>query len=627
MWEVAWTDANRTLVGEHRERKDKAGNEKDKKSLTRQSVSTTSSKGSAYSAFSRLRTKAGRKSSSSKGSSKEDSPAAPVQHSSPESLSTDVTDVSRIEMSGGLSKHSPCDPVHSVSHTSVEIQTHIPILSNTDLKDDDILDNKRQATIPTIPRQVTPSKSTADDVFAPDGKEKENSQRFESSEQYTRSRPEKIPRVKAIYPPDLQSPVTKSFNSPARRLPRSPPRSYTLKPEAQCPGTVKQLPPSRSPLQTSPKATVMPNSINDTAAWRSPQEWAEESWKSPSRLSTQLVPGAAPVISKAFLSDQSRQTFDNLIIEVQEMTGAEPWVALEKLKAPLSSRWTVEEQRQLDDEKKTWMISVLHNLDRKEQLGLNNNNGADPLMPEPLRQSKQQKILAFYDSKSRYLAALWPGRAVHHISDAPLTTEVVPNLYPIYNEEMRFQVPELTSQFNDVYSMVLPSFCREPELPVVLHNINKSLKPGGVFNLLVIDPIPNIEALGEKMRAWLLKHLLRNLQRQSRCLNPSGSLPTFLGQASLRGPGSTLTTTQFFANPQSVRCYKGDDEITAKEAGGDKEIRAELRSHAGRMLWREVYGEFVTADDWWWNDAACMQECIDLGTFWEYHSIRAVKAT
>lgn len=43
------------------------------------------------------------------------------------------------------------------------------------------------------------------------------------------------------------------------------------------------------------------------------------------------------------------------------------------------------------------------------------------------------------------------------------------------------------------------------------------------------------------------------------------------------------------------------------------------------MLWTEVWGPFVTADSWWWDDAACVDECVELGTFWEYHMIEAVK--
>lgn len=176
--------------------------------------------------------------------------------------------------------------------------------------------------------------------------------------------------------------------------------------------------------------------------------------------------------------------------------------------------------------------------------------------------------------------------------------------------------------FDAAYSMLLPSFCRESELSALLHNVNRCLKPKGVFHLMLIDPIPNTSALGEEMRRWLTENLLRNLRQKSHCLHPSGRIPKLLGEASLRGIGSTLTTTKFYANPENVySCSMGDLRYDA-----GKRCRAELRSIVGRMLWREVWGDFVTASSWWWDDPACLQECLELGTYWEYYSIVAVKA-
>ncbi|KOS17352.1 hypothetical protein ESCO_006394 [Escovopsis weberi] len=57
----------------------------------------------------------------------------------------------------------------------------------------------------------------------------------------------------------------------------------------------------------------------------------------------------------------------------------------------------------------------------------------------------------------------------------------------------------------------------------------------------------------------------------------------------------------------------------------ESEVKAEVRSLVGRMLWVEVWGAHITADKWWWEDAACVRECLELGTFWEYHTIKGVK--
>lgn len=59
----------------------------------------------------------------------------------------------------------------------------------------------------------------------------------------------------------------------------------------------------------------------------------------------------------------------------------------------------------------------------------------------------------------------------------------------------------------------------------------------------------------------------------------------------------------------------------------EKETKAELRSAVGRMLWLEVWGKYITSPTtWWWDDRDCLEECLYLGTFWEYHVIEAVRS-
>ena len=43
------------------------------------------------------------------------------------------------------------------------------------------------------------------------------------------------------------------------------------------------------------------------------------------------------------------------------------------------------------------------------------------------------------------------------------------------------------------------------------------------------------------------------------------------------------------------------------------------------MLWQEVWGRFVRADRWWWDDEDIVKECIKYGTYWQYSHIVAVK--
>ncbi|KAG5913749.1 hypothetical protein E4U53_004787 [Claviceps sorghi] len=383
------------------------------------------------------------------------------------------------------------------------------------------------------------------------------------------------------------------------------------------------IPPARSPLRpaTQKSRGTTTKSINNASSWRRPRDWT---------LTTLVSPPSRP--AERLSSDEAEE----LVKEVMDMARAPPAVSLAKLKQPYKSSMSLEDHQKLSDEKERWMLSVLQHLDQNWWQPTSKDAVADDAAQvdtteqkkQTQKQKPKQKLLAFYEPQfsARYLAAVWPNKDVHHLSNRPLSFKAAPNLRAIFKPSICTPFPELTATFDTVHSMLLPALCTESEMLTVLHSINRCLKPGGSLYLTVIDSIPHVDAFGAKMRAWFMKNIVLNLQQQSRGLNPSLSLPDLLARASLRGAGSILTTTQFYANPQNIGRHGAEHDGTSKSAREDKKVRAELRSMAGRMLWKEVWGQFVTSDTWWWEEDDCMQECLELGTFWEYHCVQAVKA-
>ena len=102
-----------------------------------------------------------------------------------------------------------------------------------------------------------------------------------------------------------------------------------------------------------------------------------------------------------------------------------------------------------------------------------------------------------------------------------------------------------------------------------------------------------------------------------RTTHPSGTFPDWLEVGRLRGKGSTIATLEVPAVPQNTNTSEGDQDITP--------AKLELRSLITRMLWQEVWGSYVRADRWWWDDESIIQECIEYGTCWQYSHIIAVK--
>lgn len=67
-------------------------------------------------------------------------------------------------------------------------------------------------------------------------------------------------------------------------------------------------------------------------------------------------------------------------------------------------------------------------------------------------------------------------------------------------------------------------------------------------------------------------------------------------------------------------------EATSTDVVDRREIlKQELKSVVGRMLWKDVWGSYVQADRWWWEDESIIEECEEMRTCWEYAVIEAVK--
>ena len=86
-----------------------------------------------------------------------------------------------------------------------------------------------------------------------------------------------------------------------------------------------------------------------------------------------------------------------------------------------------------------------------------------------------------------------------------------------------------------------------------------------------------------------------------------------------------MATTKFLAVKDSVLVREQDPDPIIRKTMNEKLVKAELCTLVGRMLWMEVWGKYVTAETWWWDDELCIKECIELGTFWEYRRIEGVK--
>jgi len=376
---------------------------------------------------------------------------------------------------------------------------------------------------------------------------------------------------------------------------------------------------------------------NDNAdAWRPPEAWncSPSSEHAPSTIEE--------MITYAQNDDTTSMALDlaGMQREVKRMAAASPQIVLLRLKEEWGTAADAALYKELEMEKKRWMLSALHNLDQPPDVSskiVRNDDRILAFFETQGEDDKRRRLLLGHvpaankrTATASYLAAIHVGAPVYHMSPTPLSHKLFPNIRPmLFPTVPSSSFPVAADFFSAVHSLALPALVPSTDIPPLLRKIHRVLKPSGTLHLVLVDPSSMRENTGPLMQTWLDENLLLNLQRSFRCTSPSKLFPSWLGDAQLRGEGSVITTVKFLAVPGSAR---GDFSSSADDASSlfnskrdDKEAKMELRSVVGRKLWLEVWGQFITADKWWWDDPSCVEECRRYGTTWEYRLIEAVK--
>lgn len=233
----------------------------------------------------------------------------------------------------------------------------------------------------------------------------------------------------------------------------------------------------------------------------------------------------------------------------------------------------------------------------------------------------------FILASASYLAGLHPQSTVTHLSPVPLSNQLFPNVQPIASPVLpNPPVSVAPDSFNAVYCLSIASMVPSQSIPALLQNIHRCLVTGGVLNMTLIDPSPAGGTVGPRLHHWLEENLLVNAERQFRCVNPLKVFPGWLADAGLYAVTSVSSTFRLQAAIPPAGEPGSEASSRYSVVDHDQErVGLELRSTVGKALWKEVWGSFVKGDNWWWDDEDIIDECLRLGTYWQYGIIEAAK--
>jgi hypothetical protein len=205
-----------------------------------------------------------------------------------------------------------------------------------------------------------------------------------------------------------------------------------------------------------------------------------------------------------------------------------------------------------------------------------------------------------------------------------------------------------------VYCLGLPAVLPSQEIPEFIQNVYKILKMDGILHMVLFDPAPVSASMGPRMRKWLDDNLLFNLETKFRCTKPTKLIPHWCTDAYLQADKSTIkqvkcpvllpklddslgknvgkirdstdsSTDSTGSSRSNIYALAETLSMTSDDSEEDKRVKLELQVQIAKVLWKETWGSFVNAKRWWWEDPECVEECLRLGTYWEYSIVAAKK--
>ena len=285
------------------------------------------------------------------------------------------------------------------------------------------------------------------------------------------------------------------------------------------------------------------------------------------------------------------------------MAAASGKIMLERLTEEWDQVTDAEFYKDIMFEKQLWLLTALTLLER----------GGRPYTPRTIEEDEEDdgcRVLSLFESKASFTFNITfaspPALPLHHPIPA---TKTLP----------------------------FPTLLPASQLPQLLRECNRILLPGGTLKLMLLDATPTVGTMGTLLKSWLTKHLLGNLEKRDRVREVRKQMSMLLLDAGFMGCDGDIKLSfraaeQEFATRRPVN-DKGKDTKTksliqlAQEQAADEETMHKLSVVVGRLLWKELWGPYVTGSKfkWWWEDANIVDECRAMGTRWEGVVVKAVK--
>ncbi|KAI9742801.1 MAG: hypothetical protein M1818_003530 [Claussenomyces sp. TS43310] len=362
-------------------------------------------------------------------------------------------------------------------------------------------------------------------------------------------------------------------------------------------------------------------------SWKPSPNWEPASHDREPKSSTQSTSRTNSRTQKPRARQSRKSEMSHMQRHIRRMEAASPKIILERLREQWTDVADANVYKELEFEKQLWMLTGFKFLAPKAGGTGSKANDRDLQVSTPAQAKPTSIILSLYENQAcaSFLATYSPANEVHSLTtSSPVSPIAISHIRPATATKSHAILPYASSVFTSIHSSSLPATLPSPSIPSLLRECHRVLIPNGTLHLTLMDPRPPSSCTGLHLRRWLDKHLLLNLETQFRCSKPSRLFPIWLHDAGFacaaKSAGTKVSKLRFWAVGRGEGGFvdPADGDAAAKEL-------SQLNAVVGRMLWRELWGNYVVGDKWWWEDDQVVEECASMGTRWDCLILEVVK--
>jgi hypothetical protein len=355
---------------------------------------------------------------------------------------------------------------------------------------------------------------------------------------------------------------------------------------------------------------------------------------------------------------------------VRRMESAGPRIILERLK----EEWDLPGDRTMSDElqleKHLWALTALQL--RSMDKFVRQSFAAVPVHPlPPITPKRRRKILELDGSigtlkmsliiptvltsqpgEIYQLSAIYPNSRIYHLtrsprsSSIPLPSQAVQDevsagsptdslvSIPMSTAAGVLPLPYANASMHHIRSARLPTLLPASQLPALLAECYRVLKPGGVLELRLMDATPERRSTGPLLANWLEERLLLGLEQDFKCQRPvilvpkwardAGFVPLVLKDDADKG---NTSGEQQNGNLGLARCLRLP-AAASDSSHNHRDVVGQVGVLVSRALWKDAWGANVSDDyneHWWWENPEIVDECREWNTTWDVGTLFVTK--